>query len=74
MGSRSALVTACLLVCVGAGSCVLGNDSERPVLAVDPIWDASSSELFTPSTCSGAGVASMTWAIQDEKGKTLSEA
>lgn len=74
MGSRAALITACLLVCVGAGSCVLGNDSERPVLSVDPIWDASSGDRFIGQTCEGAGVALMRWEIQDEKGKTLKEA
>jgi hypothetical protein len=71
MGSRTALVTVCLLVCVGTGSCVLGNDSDRPVLAVDPIWDGAAGDRFIPDTCRGAGVVSMMWEIQDEDGKTL---
>jgi hypothetical protein len=72
MGSRIALVTVgLLLVCLGAGSCVLGHDSERPVLSVDPLWDAAESDRFLPETCKGAGVAWMTWEIQDEQGKGL---
>jgi hypothetical protein len=72
MSSRTALVTwSVLLSCAGAGSCVLGNDSDRPVLQVDPIWDAAPGEGFLADTCQGAGVAAMTWEIQDAKGKEL---
>jgi len=74
MGSRFALVTVgLLLVGLGAGSCVLGHDSERPVLSVDPIWDAAESDRFLPETCKGAGVAWMTWDLQDEHGKSISK-
>ena len=71
MRSRTALATVSLLVCVCAGSCVLGNDSDRPVLGVNPVWDASPGERFLPAGCKDAGVAWMTWEIQDEHGKRL---
>jgi hypothetical protein len=73
-GSRVALVAACsILVSVTAGGCVLGNDNDGPVLAVDPLWDVSPTETFRGRTCGDAGVFSMTWAIQDSRGDTIKE-
>jgi hypothetical protein len=63
---------ACLiLVSVTAGGCVLGNDNDRPVLAVDPLWDLTPGDRFSGDTCRGAGVVYMTWEIQDDRGHTL---
>lgn len=85
MGSSSAVVTkrrqselalgaACLiLVSVTASGCVLGNDNDRPVLAVDPLWDLSPGSRFVPGSCEDAGVIEMTWEIQDSKGRTLEQ-
>lgn len=71
MGSR-ALGAACLiLVSVIAGGCVLGNDNDRPVLAVDPLWDLTPGDRFSGDTCRGAGVVFMTWEIQDARGRKL---
>jgi hypothetical protein len=67
-----ALSAACLiLVSVTAGGCVLGNDNDRPVLAVDPLWDVTPGGHFSGDTCRGAGVVFMTWEIQDEDGHSL---
>ena len=72
--SRVALGAACsILLSVTAGGCVLGNDNDRPVLAVDPLWDASPSGRFSGQACSPAGVHFMSWAIQDSRGRTISE-
>jgi hypothetical protein len=63
---------ACLiLVSVAAGGCVLGNDNDRPVLAVDPLWDLTPGDRFSGDTCRGAGVVYMTWEIQDDHGDSL---
>jgi hypothetical protein len=70
--AKLALGAACLiLVSVTAGGCVLGNDNDRPVLAVDPLWDVAPGKLFSGDDCRGAGVRFMTWEIQDDNGKTL---
>lgn len=67
-----ALGAACLfLVSVTAGGCVLGNDNDRPVLAVDPLWDVAPGRIFSGDTCDGADVRFMTWEIQDDDGHTL---
>jgi hypothetical protein len=69
---EAALGAACLiLVSVTAGGCVLGNDNDRPVLAVDPLWDVAPGKLFSGDTCRDAGVRFMTWEIQDADGHTL---
>jgi hypothetical protein len=63
---------ACLiLMSVTAGGCVLGNDNDRPVLAVDPLWDLTPGDRFAGDTCRGAGVVYMTWEIRDARGKKL---
>jgi hypothetical protein len=65
-------MAACLLlVSVTAGGCVLGNDNDRPVLAVDPLWDVTPGDRFSGDSCRGAGVTFMTWEIQDDDGHTL---
>jgi hypothetical protein len=70
--AKVALGAACLiLVSVTAGGCVLGNDNDRPVLAVDPLWDVTPGDRFLGEPCEGANVAFMTWEIQDAHGKTL---
>jgi len=75
IGMRAALGAACLiLVSVTASSCVLGNDNDRPVLAVDPLWDVSPTDAFSGEGCGAAGVRFMTWAIQDSRGRTIKEA
>jgi hypothetical protein len=67
-----ALGAACLiLVSVTAGGCVLGNDNDRPVLAIDPLWDLTPGDRFSGQTCQGADVVYMTWEIQDSRGKKI---
>lgn len=67
-----ALGAACLiLVSVTAGGCVLGNDNDRPVLAIDPLWDLTPGDRFSGDTCRGAGVVYMTWEIRDRRGKRI---
>ena len=69
---EAALRAACLiLVSVTAGGCVLGNDNDRPVLAVDPLWDVAPGSLFSGDTCREAGVVFMTWNIKDDRGHSL---
>ena len=75
IGSRLAIAAACtLLGSLSAGGCVLGNDNDRPVLAVDPIWDLTPTDRFSGGGCGAAGVVSMTWAIEDSRGRTIKEA
>jgi hypothetical protein len=70
--AQVALSAACLiLVSVTAGGCVLGNDNDRPVLAVDPLWDVTPGDPFSGDECRIAGVRFMTWEIQDDDGHTL---
>jgi hypothetical protein len=70
--AEAALSAACLiLVSVTAGSCVLGNDNDRPVLAIDPLWDVTPGDRFSGDSCEGAGVRYMTWEIQDNAGHSL---
>lgn len=71
MGSRAFGAACLILVSVTAGACVLGNDNDRPVLAVDPLWDLTPGDRFSGDTCRGAGVVYMTWEIQDARGKRL---
>ena len=72
IGSRVAVGAACLILAsVTAGGCVLGNDNDRPVLAVDPQWDVSPTDAFSGESCREAGVRFMTWAIQDSSGDTI---
>jgi hypothetical protein len=69
---EAAFGAACLvLVSVTAGGCVLGNDNDRPVLAIDPLWDVAPGKLFAGDSCDGAGVVFMTWEIKDDDGHSL---
>lgn len=73
-GSRVWTVLSLLCVVgtsVTASSCVLGNDNDRPVLAVDPLWDLTPGDRFVGDSCRNAGVVAMTWEIQDNRGKSL---
>jgi hypothetical protein len=71
MGSRAFSAACLILLSVTAGGCVLGNDNDRPVLAVDPLWDLTPGDRFSGDTCRGAGVVYMTWEIQDARGRKL---
>ncbi|HKU39211.1 MAG TPA: hypothetical protein VJR89_13715, partial [Polyangiales bacterium] len=79
MGSRTRVsrrvwaVSGLLLACAGASGCVLGGDSDRPVLAVDLYWDSDPSDHYRPDSCDDADVEYMSWEIKDKKGKSLAK-
>lgn len=63
----------CGIACavLGASGCVLGNNSDPPVLSVDLLWDESTSSHFSEGTCESADVVWMEWALKDEDGHTV---
>jgi hypothetical protein len=75
MESRSPNVTkpgrwvtalGCLLLSGAASGCVLGNDSEPPILSVDLLWDRSpQANQFARGTCESAGVVWMDWQLKE---------
>lgn len=64
----------CLSLCAalfGASGCVLGRNSDDPVLSVDLLWDESATTRFSEGTCDSADVSWMTWTLRDADGKTI---
>jgi len=56
-----------LLLSTAASGCVLGNDSDPPVLSTDLLWDRSpQSNKFAEGTCESAGVVWMDWQLLDK--------
>ena len=71
---RSSTVTGivCALLCVSASGCVLGNDSDPPVLSVDLLWDRSPQDnRFSEGDCKSAGVVWMNWQLKDEDDQVI---
>jgi hypothetical protein len=62
-----------LLLALAAGGCVLGNDTDGPVLAVDLLWDLSPTDRFAAGSCEAAGVLFVTWRLKDGDGEVLQE-
>jgi hypothetical protein len=56
-----------------AAGCVLGDDTDGPVLAVDLKWDRSPSERFSEGSCDSAGVVWMNWTLRDSDGDALDQ-
>jgi hypothetical protein len=55
-----------------ASGCVLGNDSDPPVLSTDLFWDRSpQSGKFSNGTCESAGVVWMDWQLKDEDDRVV---
>ena len=49
-----------------ASGCVLGNDSDPPILSVDLLWDRSmQNNRFSRGTCASSGVIWMNWQLKD---------
>lgn len=66
-------VSACALALLSVGSlsgCVLGNDSDPPVLSVDLYWE---SDRRSDSTCSSADVTRMDWQLTHGDGEVIVE-
>jgi hypothetical protein len=69
------------LLCVGLfcvplssslAGCVLGNDSDPPVLSVDLLWDRSAQNgRFSEGTCASANVVWMEWQLTEKNGGRL---
>lgn len=62
-----------LLAALVPSACVLGNDTDGPVLAVDLLWDLSASERFAAGSCEDAGVLFVAWRLKDDEGEVLQE-
>jgi hypothetical protein len=56
---------------LAAAGCVFGNNSDRPVLSVDLLWDKSPGERFASGSCESADVVYMEWKLEDEKGHSV---
>jgi hypothetical protein len=69
-GAAVRTVLSFILLGLAAQGCVLGNDNDPPLLAVDLIWDRSSTDKFWGGSCDQAGVVYMKWELQDDKGHT----
>jgi hypothetical protein len=56
----------CLVLGGAASGCVLGNDSEPPILSVDLFWDRSPQpNQFARGSCESAGVVWMDWQLKE---------
>ena len=75
MKLRSVGVVVRFALLCGAGAalpgCILGEDSDPPILSVDFYWDAD--RRNSADTCASAGVASMDWQLADPDGNVVDE-
>lgn len=73
--SRAGALLAGLVLWSGsAGGCVLGDDTDGPVLAVDLRWDRSpSAERFSEGNCDSARVVWMKWTLRDSDDDRIDE-
>jgi len=74
MKSTSTKLTAVGLLCgaaVGFSGCILGEDSDPPVLSVDLYWEDAT--RYSDDTCDSADVASMDWQLTDDAGEVVEE-
>ena len=55
----------------GLSGCILGEDSDPPVLSVDLYWEDQSRN--SDDTCESANVASMDWQLVDDAGELVEE-
>ena len=55
----------------GLSGCILGEDSDPPVLSVDLYWEDQSRN--SDDTCESADVASMDWQLVDTEGNVVEE-
>lgn len=70
MGSRAWAVTCLLLAGIGSSGCVLGGDTDRPVLGVDLLWDTAPGDAFAAADgCEEAGVETISYELTDGKGR-----
>ena len=56
---------------LGASGCVLGRNSDDPVLSVDLLWDESETSRFSEGTCESADVTWMEWKLKDDSGHVV---
>ena len=56
---------------LGASGCVLGRNSDSPVLSIDLLWDKSASSHFSEGTCDSANVSWMEWKLKDAPGHVV---
>src|SRR5262245_38424387 len=70
---RSPAAVLLLLAALGPSGCVLGNDTDGPVLAVDLLWDLSPTERFAAGSCQDAEVLFVSWRLKDDGGEVLQE-
>lgn len=64
-----ALLAGLVLSSLTATGCVLGDDTDGPILAVDLSWDRAASARFSPGSCESAGVIWMNWTLRDSDGE-----
>lgn len=70
---RGAAAVLLLLAALAPSACILGNDTDGPVLAVDLLWDLSPTERFAAGSCEDAEVLFVTWRLKDGEGEVLQE-
>jgi hypothetical protein len=56
---------------MSTAGCVLGRNSDDPVLSVDLLWDKSETSRFSEGTCESADVAWMEWTLKDKGGDVV---
>lgn len=64
----------CLALCgmaLSVSGCVLGRNSDDPVLSIDLLWDESATSRFSEGSCDSADVAWMEWTLKNKSGKTV---
>lgn len=69
-------LAAVALLCGSAAalsSCIMGEDSDPPILSVDFYWEDQDAGRHSDDTCDSADVRSMDWQLVNADGKTVDE-
>lgn len=69
--SKLAAVALVGATVAGLSGCILGEDSDPPVLSVDLYWEDQS--RYSDDTCESADVASMDWQLLDSESNLVEE-
>jgi hypothetical protein len=63
-------LVACMLSCVASG-CVLGSDSDPPILSVDFYWQRTPNRDDYRNDCRSLNLATIDWKLLDNHGHTV---
>ncbi|HEY2734785.1 MAG TPA: hypothetical protein VGI70_12410 [Polyangiales bacterium] len=58
------VIRSMAVLSLSLSACVLGNDSDPPVLSVDLLWDRAPDDRFSAGDCDSAGVVYESWQLE----------